>query len=195
VPQLGRLVAVMLARAPAPPAPLRPFPLSGWRERARLVAKGLWLVAIVVLAVLVGVRAWHRHAERPALWGAYDVESFTLGGVAQLPALDARRWREVAFGANWTPAAAIVTGDGEYHLFGLKHDAAHGTIKLSDPDRDDDEDPKAQTLSVKTIDAAHLELDGTFAGEHVHAQLKRRDLTKATLNRDWHFVDDGGFWR
>jgi hypothetical protein len=86
-----------------------------------------------------------------------------------------------------------VTGDGDYHLFDMQPDAAHGTVKLADPDLE--EDPKPQSLSVKVVDAAHLEIDGTFNGKPVQARLRQRDLSRATLEREFHWVDDGGYFR
>jgi uncharacterized membrane protein YphA (DoxX/SURF4 family) len=194
LPETGRLFAVILSRRPSSPPLLRPFPLAPRANRVRLVAKAAWLVGVVGTSIFLDARAWHRHAHaaKPALWGAYDVETFTVAGVTP-PANDAKTWRQVAFGKNWTPAAAIVTGDGEYHLFGLVHDAAHGLVKLGNADSE--EDPKPQTLIVRTIDATHLEVDGTFDDQRVHARLRQRDLSKATLNRGFHLVDDGGYWR
>ena len=195
-PQGRRLWAALLSRDVPPPSPLRPFPLSRRLERARLVGKGLWLVGIVGVSVSFGgLRAWRRHhapAAKPALWGAYDVESFTVAGVPSSPSA-AHSWRQVAFGASWSPAMAIVTGDGEYHLFDMQHDAAHGTVALSDPYIEDD--PKPQHLSVKIVDAAHLEVGGTLDGQRVQARLVQRDLSHATLDRAFHWVDDGGYFR
>jgi uncharacterized membrane protein YphA (DoxX/SURF4 family) len=196
VPQGRRLWAAILSREVPPPTPLRPFPLPRRIEHARLAVKALWLVGFVGVTVFFGgVRAWSRHrapAPKPALWGAYDVESFTVAGVQPQPSA-ANSWRQVAFGASWSPAMAIVTGDGDYHLFDMQHDAAHGTVKLADPYLD--EDPKPQSLSVKVLDAAHLEIEGTFDGQRVQARLLQRDLSRATLNRDFHWVDDGGYFR
>ncbi|HEX4462920.1 MAG TPA: hypothetical protein VIA18_33330 [Polyangia bacterium] len=194
VPEARRLWAALSSRDVPPPAPLRPFPLPRRIERARLVVKALWLVGIVGVSVVFGgMRAWRRHhAATPAFWGAYDVESFTVAGVSPPPSA-ADSWRQVAFGANWSPAMAIVTGDGDYHLFDMQPDAAHGTVKLADPDLE--EDPKPQSLSVKVVDAAHLEIDGTFNGKPVQARLRQRDLSRATLEREFHWVDDGGYFR
>jgi hypothetical protein len=76
----------------------------------------------------------------------------------------------------------------------LEYDAAHGTMELIDANSEEAE-PKPQALRLTTIDATQLELDGTLDGDETHARLRQRDLSKVTLHRRFHWVDDGGYGR
>ncbi len=190
LPQLGRLAIVLVAGDPPKAAPVRPFPWPRRFERARVIVKAVCVVALVALVASHDADVAKRRSTHPTLWGAYDVEAFTVDG-ADAPG--PRAWQRVAFGANWEPSAAIVTFDGTYRLFDAEHDEAKHTIALVDYDRDDDAKP--DTLHVNTVDATYLELDGQFEGKAVHARLALHDFSKAPSHRRLTWVDDGGYYR
>jgi uncharacterized membrane protein YphA (DoxX/SURF4 family) len=191
LPQLGRLAGVLLARDPPKAAPVRPYPWPRRFERARVIVKAVSLVTLVVLIAIHIAGLAKRRGRHSSLWGAYDVEAFTVDGA---DTGGPRAWERVAFGANWGPAAAIVTGDGTYRLFSAKHDEAQRTIALVDWDLDD-EDAKPMTLHVQLVDETHLELDGQFEGAAVRARLRLHDFSNAPMNRRLTWVDDGGYYR
>jgi hypothetical protein len=100
LPDMRRLVAVFLLNRPAAAADLRPVALFARFRRSRLAIKAVMIVALAggtAQGAWAAYTTWGAGAPRPALYGAYEVESFEKNGVAVPPLLtESTRWRYVS---------------------------------------------------------------------------------------------------
>lgn len=154
---------------------------------ARVALKGVF----VLLLALIGVGAWSQAREygpdgpRPALYGLYEVDSFTLGGELRPPlTTDGQRWRQ--FIVEQYGFVVVRTMTGERTFYGLETDEAAHTLTLA-PGGDEPE----LTLSYEQADADSLVLRGQLGAAPAVMTLHRVDHTQFELvKRGFHWVNE-----
>jgi hypothetical protein len=177
-----RIVAFCLQRR-VEPVVLVPYPLSPRRERLRRVLKVAWIAMVVIGTAYHCIRVQLRVRERPALWGAYDVETMQRDGAPlALVLLAPNVWQQVVFGRSWGTDVLIVTSDGQRVLYDSDIDAAHGKLTLSD------DDGKKSELHYRQLDAKHLELRGQLAGSDLVVTLRLHEP------QQWRLLDHEFSW-
>lgn len=186
-PDVPRIVdGFVRNRAPAP-ADLS-LPVLGRRLRiARRVAK----IGFLLTVAWMGVQNASRYAQlqaraesRPELYGAWEVERFTLDG-EERPPKDALRWRR--FVVPGFPAAVIKLGDGKQAMYGLEHDPAAGTITLTA--FDDSGTTMALTAARPASD--ELVLTGSIGAGAAEIRMRQFGAEHERLmTNGWHWISD-----
>lgn len=171
-----RLVDVFVRNRAAAPVDLR-APVLGPRLRiARLVAKVGFLLTVAWMPVKQSFAYAERQAQaedRPALYGAWEVERFTLDG--EVPPASEVRWRQ--FAVPGYPMALVRRTRGKPLMYGLAHDPAAGTITLTALD----ETATTLVLAVARPAADELVLTGPIGGQAAEIRLRRIDTEHAPL--------------
>jgi hypothetical protein len=155
------------------------------------------ICVILILVVPLSAREWKSYrqigpgAPHPPLYGLYEVEEFSIDGVAHPPLLtDAARWRYVIFE---TPNAVSIKGmNDSLIIYRMRYDQSLHKINV---DSVGDATGKS-VLNVSRTDADNMALDGTFADHVIQAKLKRIDRSSFTLvNRGFHWISESSFIR
>jgi uncharacterized membrane protein YphA (DoxX/SURF4 family) len=202
VPESRRLVELLVLNRPTQPRALeRPFALSRRVEWGLRGVKALfigWLVYGVVDTRLESRRMWGADVPRPALYGLYQVESFTRDGQTLPPLLgDRTRWRTVAI--NSFNRVTLWRMDDTVERFNLEDDAEKGTVTLKPiagfPGLPPVEGP-VRVLGYARPDPEHLVLQGNVEGASVEVRLKQVELSKFPLvHRGFHWIQEHSFNR
>lgn len=187
-----RIVDVFARNRAVAAADLSP-PVLGRRLRiARLVAKGGFLLTIAWMAIELSVRRFERQDQAealPPLYGAWDVERFTLDGEV-LPPTDALRWRQFAVPAY--PVALVRRPRGEPLLFALSHDDAAGTMTLTALDE------TGTTLALAVVRPAtdEMVLTGPIGPGSAEIRLRRLGTEHAPLmTRGFRWIQEAPYNR
>jgi len=165
-------------------------------RRPRLIWVAKYAVVIAILGLTIA--QWRSlsarsRAERPPLYGIYEVETFTRDGQVAPPLLtDARRWRHLVF--NNFGSVSIHRMDEGIDRYGTKLEPATHTLTLiggPDPKR-----PAAIPLTYERSETS-LKLSGTFEGALVDVTLKRFGDERQFLlvNRGFHWIQEYPFNR
>jgi hypothetical protein len=121
------------------------------------------------------------HPQRPALYGAYDVESYVRNG--QEVGLEPARPRKVAIDS--AAMVAVRTMDDTVVRYGSKYDEPHSTITLTQGKS------APSTLTYSRPDAEHVVLAGTLGADKISARLKKIDQKKfLLLSRGFHWINE-----
>jgi hypothetical protein len=177
----GRSVAAIDPSAPA---------LGRGLQIARMFAK----VGFIIVVGSWVVEQWQRQdarqdieaADKPVLYGAWEVERFELDGQLR-PAsqADPLRWRR--FTVADATLAVVFPMHGESRLFALAHDEAANTLTLS---RLDAPAPPI-VLDVARPSADALLLTGSIGISTAEILLRHRDTERSRLmTRGFHWVQE-----
>lgn len=191
LPDIRRVVDVLVRSRPAEPRDLR-APVLGRRLRvARLMAKGGFVVAVAWIAGELLLTYMSPARERPQLYGAWEVEHFMLAGEGgPASATEDVRWRQ--FAVPGYPVAVVRRARGEPLLFALAHDVAAGTIVLTAID----ETQTVLTLAVERPASDLLVLSGPIGAGTAEIRLHRIDTEHAPLmTRGFHWVSEAPYNR
>ncbi|MCY1019560.1 hypothetical protein [Pyxidicoccus sp. MSG2] len=196
LPDVQRLLGVLLLnRATEPRALGMPFQLSPREARGFLAVKVLFLAA-------VGWSQWESgtsrimtssdFAPRPALYGLYEVESFTRDGQVLPPLLgDPLRWRYLAIGRY--NRFTVRTMDDRAQRLRMEHDPSKSTVTITEGTGDTQ---KKTVLAYSQPDAEHFVFQGTFQGAPIDVRLKKVDESKHLLvNRGFNWIQEFPFNR
>jgi uncharacterized membrane protein YphA (DoxX/SURF4 family) len=194
LPDLRRLIDVLLLNRATSAAPPRiPFRWR-WLERARPYLKVIGLLIILAPMVYRTHQRWLEHgdhAPRHALYGLYEVETFVRDGVEHPPLVtDPVRWQYLAIGvsATWVRGR---TSAGEETLYRSEEDAAARTLTLTPVD----EDGPPVVLHYTHV-APNLELRGTLDDKPVAVTLRLRDTSNFLLvSRGFRWINETPFNR
>ena len=161
-----------------PPVPAPAAPAGAWHGMTRATAAVKWLVVIWLIGVHVR-EPWVLSADEwriPALYGIYDVEEFTRGGVAVAKDDDAR-WQRVVIAERET--AAIQSTLGSLQRYSVRVDAPAHTLTLTPAQG------KGEPLTLRYSQEAdgRLIVDGSIRGDAVRARLRVTDVTHFTLRQ------------
>ncbi len=198
IPDLRRLANVLVLNRPTEAVVLRtPFqPL--WLERGIRALKVLfvgWLLYSNVSSVWKHLGEWGDAGPRPALYGVYDVESFTRNGEA-LPLLagDARAWRNMAIGKRNRLTVRFM--DGTAKRYRMEENAEKKALALSATSFPGEKDDEKAELTWSQPDPEHLVVEGTFRNDTIQVRLKKIDESKFLLvNRGFNWIQEYPFNR
>jgi hypothetical protein len=203
VPELPRLANVFLLNRAAPSSPQPQL------FRARRANRVAMAVQIVVASYLVGASvydAWKNEwlvrgsiASKPALYGIWDVDQFSLDGQVRPPLLtDRDRFRRVIFdsGIIWElnldangGAVAFQRPDDSLAYYRGSIDVRDKTLTLADPDPDTGRKDWHADFTFERPSADQLVLDGELNKHKLHMQLHLFDRNKFELvSSGFHWV-------
>jgi uncharacterized membrane protein YphA (DoxX/SURF4 family) len=189
-PDLRRLVDFFVRNRPT-----LPTDLAGPRFSRRSVRIG----AVVFQVLFVGYAlygniagGWRSYQmtrlnpPRPALYGIWEVETFTRNG-REVPPLvtDTTRWRRLI--ADFPGSIAVKTMDDKIRSYGADYSKTGNTLTLFEgADRS-----KGYKLVYTRVDPEHLLLNGTMGGDALSLRLRRVDVSKfLLLNRGFHWINE-----
>jgi uncharacterized membrane protein YphA (DoxX/SURF4 family) len=192
LPDTGRLLNFFFLNRTTSPAQLEPIAL---RTPARRIALLVKLCVVFILVVPLTAREWKSYrqigagAPRPPLYGLYEVDELSINGIARPPLLtDTTRWRYVILES--ASVISIKRMDDSLISYHMRYDEALHKLDLDAPGGAADK----SVLNVSKIDAENMALDGTFAGNTIHAKLRRIDRSSFTLvNRGFHWISESSF--
>lgn len=173
---------------------------SAWRRL--VIAQAVLCVYTVAIFIQMEVGIWMRYgggAPRSPLFGIWDVDSMTVGGMAKAPLLsDSTRWRRVIFQRR--DAATFQRMDDSFRRYVAAIDGTAGSLTLSPVDTltmetVDSTAPKT-TLTYRRVDRTHLRIDGTMEAQDIHLALTFRDPDSfLERRRGFHWVSELPFNR
>ncbi|HEY6214351.1 MAG TPA: hypothetical protein VIW45_18785 [Vicinamibacterales bacterium] len=187
VPDLPRLVRLMVTNKPVEAARLRPPFEIAWRRRA----------AVALQVLIVGLILWQnagsrssslRQPPRPLAprYGIYEVESFIVNGAPRpAHAMDSKRWRRVI--VNEAGGISVQTMDDATIRYRTREDAARHTYELSTIFAPYDR----TVLAYREPGPGQLVLEGQYAGETIAVTLQKVALPSFLLNeRGFHWISE-----
>jgi uncharacterized membrane protein YphA (DoxX/SURF4 family) len=146
---------------------------GGWRP-SRVIDAGVPALALCLCvywasSARTNAYAWGQWAERPPLYGLYDVESITSGGTNHsLVPIDTSVWERIAIGQQ---RSTIRVASGRLDFFIATVDTTRRTVTFASRDQ-----PRTTyVLHYQVPDAGRLDLSGTIEGDSVELRLLRRD--------------------
>jgi hypothetical protein len=184
-PDLKRLISMLVLNRPVEPVDLSLPRFANRKLRIGAVAVQVLFLGNVLYGEIhggwQGYQARYVHPQRPALYGAYDVESYVRNG--QEVGLEPERPRKVAID---NPAVlAVRTMDDTIVRYGSKYDEPNGTITLTQGKS------APSTLTYSRPDAEHVVLAGKLGADTISARLKKIDEKKfLLLNRGFHWINE-----
>lgn len=187
LPDLRRLANLFVLGRPVEAAPVRPFVERKWLRWARVVLPVLFVLVFAVVPLLQARELWQRLGQAPKrpLHGIWNVEEFILDGQERpLSLADETRWQRVVFDQPHT-LAILTSGSRERFLLNPNP----GGLRLSLAKR---EDPGwSSVLTYRRIDPKTLEIEGTFDGHAIQAQLRRVDPHEFRLvGKGFHWIHE-----
>lgn len=182
-----RIVDVFARNRAVGPADLSAPALGRRLGLARVVAKAGFLLTVAWTPVELSMAYAGRQAQAadpPPLYGAWEVERFTLDGVDRPPA-DELRWRQ--FAVPQYPVALIRRARGEPQLFALAHDTGAGTLTLTALDATQ----TTLVLAAARPTTEELVLTGPLGSGTAEIRLRRIDTEHAPLmTRGFHWITE-----
>jgi len=198
VPELRRLANVLVLNRPTEPVVLRtPFqPL--WLERGSRAVKVLfagWVIYSMTTPAWTGRAKFGEAAPRHALYGVYEVESFTRNGQAvPLLAGDATAWRYMMVGTRSRLAVRFMNDTAK--RFRMEDDAEKKALILTATSYPGEKSSEKFTLTWSQPDPEHLVVEGSFQNEALQVRLKKVDESKFLLvNRGFNWIQEYPFNR
>ena len=187
LPDLRRLARMFILNRPIDPTPLgTPFS-TVWRNRAALVLKVIVIGGTLWDATSPQIQAMREPLPpKPALYGIYDVDSFTLNGEARPPvAMDGKRWRRVII--NEYGEISVQTMDEAMIRFRVREVDAKKTFELST-----NFNPfEKVVLTYRQPDPNQLVLEGNYYGEAVNVLLRKVPPPPFLLrDRGFHWISE-----
>jgi uncharacterized membrane protein YphA (DoxX/SURF4 family) len=191
IPDIHRLLNFFLLNRATEPAQLAPFTLG---RSKRKVAMTLKICVLLYLIVPLTIRDWRTYhqtgagAPRPPLYGLYEVEDFSLSGVAHPPLItDPVRWRYVILETPNT--ITIRRMDDSLANYFIHYDSGQQKILFDAPG-----DAMDKSMLKVSLQDNSMQLDGVLAGTPISAKLKKIDKSGFTLvNRGFHWISETSF--
>jgi hypothetical protein len=192
-PHARRLIDLLILNRTAPPAVLRPFPLTrGWARWTALAVKTLLVLVLIVMPIASSWQAARQYglwAPRHPLQGIYAVTAFTRGGVSGGAVDDAHRWVRVGIGLGGR-LVSIQRADGTTRPLRTTIDEAKRTLAF----RVANGPPMVLQYTVDGEGA--LRVEGTFDGGRIEARLQRRPEDATVLTgRGFHWISEAPYNR
>jgi len=202
-PELPRLANVFLLNRAAAPSPQ---PQLFRTRRANRVAMAVQVVVAVYLVGASVYDAWKNEwlvrgsiTSKPALYGIWDVDQFSVDGQARPPLLtDHDRFRRVIFdsGIIWElnldangGAVAFQLPDDSLAYYRASIDVRDKTLTLTDPDPDTGRKEWNARFTFERPSPDQLVLDGDMNKHKLHMQLHLFDRNKFELvSSGFHWV-------
>lgn len=194
LPDVRRLLNLLVFNRPAPPAEIRPLFRRRWLNLSGLVLRSVFVFGFAgffLYNAWEGSKEYGHRAPKPPLYGIWNVEHFEVDGVVRPPLVtDETRWRRVVFSYPGMIAVQLMSDTRQRYRLTL--DPVKRELKLAKRD-----DPQWRTsLSYAQPKPKHLTIEGTFDGHKVRARLQRVDESKFLLvNRGFHWINEYPFNR
>lgn len=194
LPDLRRLIDLLVLNRPVEPAVIRPLFQRKWLHRGALVLRTVFILGITVMMVRQSYQQRQEYgpaAAKPPLYGIWNVDEFVVDGVARPPLVtDEERWRRMVF--DFPGMVAIMDMNNARQRFFLEIDTVKRRLEIKKRD-----DPKwKSTLSYRQLEPELLVMEGTFDGHKVRAKLRRQDESKFLLvSRGFRWINEYPFNR
>lgn len=193
-PQFRCFADFFLLNRATQPAPLTPLFRSRRANRIALAVGALyavWLIAMNVYGVRQGWKQYGPGAPRPALYGIWNVEQFTVDGQTRPPLLtDTARWRRILF--EHFDLAAVQQMNDAQTFYNAAVDPKKSAVALTG--RRGSTQKIALTFTRPSPD--QLILDGPIDGHPTHIQLRLEDRNHFLLvSRGFHWIQEYPFNR
>lgn len=193
-----RLANLFFLNRPASAAKPRPLFHRLWANRVALavqIALGALFVGQNVYGGLQQASEYGWKAKKPALYGIWDVQDFSIDGQQRPPLLtDTERWRRLtidSFEAD-APYATIHGMDDVVHGYRVQINSEAKTVVFT---KYNDKNWKAN-LTFERPAPTELVLDGVLDNHRIHARLAEFDLAKFNLvSRGFHWIQERGYNR
>lgn len=188
-PDAGRLADVLFlnrATAPASAPSLFASARANGIALALQIVFGICLLGTNLRVFLHENRTAGPGRPKPALYGIWSVEDFSIDGQPRPPLLtDVARWRFVMF--DLPESATLQQMDGTNRYYGAHIDMGARTLVLT---KEDNENWKA-TFSFQQPAPGQLLFDGSMDSHQIRARLGLFDLSKFLLvSRGFHWVQE-----
>jgi len=193
-PNAGRLFDLLVRHrtgslAPEPQATRSP---AAWRRVVS--AQAIYAAVLIGVNLVNGQRAWRLYgggAPRSPLYGIWEVDSMTVGGVVRAALVsDSTRWRRIIFQTPFD--ATFQRMNDDFRRFTAKLDTTAHEMTLTTPGQSK---PSA-TLAYRRVDREHLTVNGTFDDQPVSFALHFRDPDSfLQRSRGFHWVSEVPFNR
>jgi hypothetical protein len=185
---------LVLNRAAAPANVPGPVFKKRWMKIGALVCQVLLIGVVLVQAIQANYIFYQRsigRPDRPALYGLYEVESFTRNGQDAPPlTTDATRWRRVLM--DLPRRIEIKRMDDSSQVFGAEYDNAGTSITVF-PSADHD---RKYFLACSHPDRDHMVIKGTLLEDSLDVKLRKVDTSGFPLvNRGFHWISESPFNR
>ena len=151
--------------------------VSSTRRRLGTVAKGAFVVLLLTMQLRYALRSREAVMQRPALYGIYDVTTFTRDGVT-LPPTDEGRWQRLVLAERGSGAIQWSVG-GRIDSYSVLEDSANHTFTLTGRGRD----AKPLTLRYKRETDSLLIVGGRVDDREIEARLSPVDVSRFPLRR------------
>lgn len=126
VPDVRRLIAVLVLNRTAPPADLS-FQLPRWLARSRRVLKPIIVLLATCVPLVFSSRIAPQLRARPPLFGIYDVDRFVRNGDTIPPLMtDSTRWQRVVFSRPGVMSTKVMTD--RMRSFGVSVDTTNHRV-------------------------------------------------------------------
>jgi hypothetical protein len=191
LPDARRLADLFIFNRAAGPAEMLPLFRREGLNRAALVLRTLFLVAVVGGSLYQAYESRQTFSQRSPLYGVWEVEEFSLDGEGRPPLVtDRERWRRVVFDRPDVLAVQLMSDTRQRYR--LELDEGQKTLSLSKRD-----DPNWKTtFTYERTGPETLTLEGEADGHRIHAGLRRTDPSQFLLtNRGFHWVNEFPFNR
>jgi uncharacterized membrane protein YphA (DoxX/SURF4 family) len=198
VPDLRRLANVLVLNRPTAPANLAPPWTARWARISALALSVLFLGYLLFTNTQENLSYSSQlgpGADRPALYGTFEVEEFVRNGQTMPPLLtDASRWRRLT--ATYATVLSVRWMDGSLHRFRTEYAPAKHSVVFSAWEPKKGEPDKQGAFAYALPDKDHLVLQGTLLKDALAIKLRRIDASKLPLlSRGFHWVSEFPFNR
>ena len=178
-PDMKRLFHLLVLDRPVPSSSHQPIFRKRLAQRILIVgqlALGGWIVWSNYSQTMEGYRTFGAGAPRPPLYGLWDIERMTIGGVERAPLItDYDRWRRVVI--QRATSISFQRMDDTILGYGAKSSEDQKTITLlAAPNA-----PSIGTLRVERPAEDRLVLEGDLGGKKIRMEAKKNDLSSFRL--------------
>ena len=185
---MRRVADLLVFNRATAPVEILPHFTRRWACITRVVLKTIFMLLLAAL----GVMAWSQAREygpdgpREPLYGLYEVESFSVGGVVRPPlTTDGPRWRQLI--VEQFGFAVVRTMDGKRGFFGAKTDVDGHTLTL----HRGGEQPVEYKLHYEQLGPDALVLRGEIAEGPAQITLRKLNPNDFELvKRGFHWVNE-----
>jgi uncharacterized membrane protein YphA (DoxX/SURF4 family) len=198
VPDLRRLANVLVLNRPTAPANLAPPWTARWARISALALSVLFLGFLLFTNIQENLAYSSQlgpGADRPPLYGTFEVEEFVRNGQTMPPLLtDASRWRRLT--VSYATVLSVRWMDGSLHRFRTQYAPAKHSVAFSLWEPTKGQPDKQGAFVYAMPDKDHLVLQGTLLEDALAIKLRRIDSSQSLLvSRGFRWVSEFPFNR
>ena len=184
-----RLWNLFIANKPVEARQIVPFFTNPQNEKVKNIAKG-FIASIAILGALFYMnrmlQKWGPDANRPALYGLYEVDTFERNGEERPPLTsDYTRWRRLIIERG--NRAVVQMMDNSQQYYEMKVDTTDHYMTINLPD----DTSRVDTLHFSYPDSTHLLLQGLLQKDTMKIVMKvRKKENFQLMNRGFRWVSE-----